>query len=191
MKNRISNNSLNSNMCLRFYFFVFISILCLIRQKIVFIPIHNFDSSPCCIKKAKEQPPTINVPMLFLLWTSTPWCPINVFRHFVPSALLGAITCCHGNPEGPVLWLPKDTWLEGFNSSFPKWDYCLPLWTSFSKGEEHSPAEHVMVERTFGRVTAGDCSSSSQSRAASFLLLVQRQNLPLLTVHNTCTWGSR
>jgi len=31
--------------------------------------------------------------MLFLLLTSTPWCLINVFRHFVPSALLEAIKC--------------------------------------------------------------------------------------------------
>jgi hypothetical protein len=31
-----------------------------------------FDNSPCRVEKAKEQPPTINVQMLFLLWTSTP-----------------------------------------------------------------------------------------------------------------------
>ncbi len=32
-------------------------------------------------------------PILFLLLTSTPWCLINLFRHFVPSDLLGVITC--------------------------------------------------------------------------------------------------
>jgi hypothetical protein len=69
-KNRISNNYLNFNLCLQFYFFVFISILCFIRQKTVFFFIHIFfirDNSPCRVKKAKEQPPPINVLMLFLL----------------------------------------------------------------------------------------------------------------------------
>jgi hypothetical protein len=50
-----------------FYFVFYLSENC-------FFFIHNFfirDNSPCRVEKDKEQPPTINVPMLFLLWTST------------------------------------------------------------------------------------------------------------------------
>ncbi len=60
-KNRNSNNYSNSDLCLRFYFFVFSSILCFIRQKTVFFFIHIFficDNSPCHVEKAKEQLPT-------------------------------------------------------------------------------------------------------------------------------------
>jgi len=31
--------------------------------------------------------------MLFVLLTSTQWCSINIFRHFVPSVSLGATEC--------------------------------------------------------------------------------------------------
>ncbi len=95
MKNRISNNSSNFNMCLRFYFFVFVSILCFICQKIVFFSFIIFSYATihhAASKKIKSNHlPSTSQCSFFS--GHPPWCPINVFRHFVPSALLGVIAC--------------------------------------------------------------------------------------------------
>ena len=51
------------------------------------------DNPPCRVEKVKELLPIFNDPMLFLLWTSLLWCPINVSKHFAPSASPEAVEC--------------------------------------------------------------------------------------------------
>ena len=91
----ISNSYLKYDFCLRYCFRCFIFILCFNRQKTLIYQLFFFihGNPPFRIEKVKELLPIFNNPMLFLLWTSLLWCPINVSKHFAPSASPETVEC--------------------------------------------------------------------------------------------------